>query len=143
MTNTKPTSNPSFSSPFALYFTLNFLPSFQSSMNVYRDPNLCYFHPKEIVVGVCALCLNERLLILASKRGRHQSSAPSCRKTPINLSNIFAFSSFISRLEFRHWKPENSDDEASTSQEGTSYSALILCIIISFFSCVDIYIYIS
>lgn len=114
---------PSFS-PFALHFTPNFL-AFQSSMNVYRDQmSSCYFHPKEIVVGVCALCLNERLLILASRRGRHHSSARSCRKTPINLSKIFAFSSFISRLEFRHWKPENSDDEASTSQEGTSFSSL-------------------
>ncbi|XP_022141395.1 uncharacterized protein LOC111011807 [Momordica charantia] len=92
-------------------------------MNVYRDQiSSCYFHPKEIVVGVCALCLNERLLILASKRGRHHSSARTCRKTPINLSKIFAFSSFITRLEFRHPKPENSDDEASTSHEDSFIS---------------------
>ncbi|KGN47729.1 uncharacterized protein LOC101207127 [Cucumis sativus] len=92
-------------------------------MNVYRDPNSCYFHPKEKVVGVCALCLNEKLLILASRRGRYHHSSPrTCRKTPINLSKIFAFSSFISRLEFRHWKPENSDDEASTSQEDSFIS---------------------
>ncbi|XP_022991063.1 uncharacterized protein LOC111487768 [Cucurbita maxima] len=94
-------------------------------MNVYRaQMSSCYFHPKELVVGVCALCLNERLLILASKRGphRHHSSAPTCRKTPINLSKIFAFTSFITRFEFRRWKPENSADEASTSQEDSFIS---------------------
>lgn len=134
MTNTKRTSNPHIFSPFASHFPLNFL-AFQTSMNVYRDQiSSCYFHPKEIVVGVCALCLNERLLILASKRGRHHSSARTCRKTPINLSKIFAFSSFITRLEFRHPKPENSDDEASTSHEGTSFSAL--------YTYVHIYLYI-
>ncbi|KAH0454184.1 hypothetical protein IEQ34_016108 [Dendrobium chrysotoxum] len=38
-------------------------------MNPYGEDNFfCYFHPKEFLVGVCALCLKERLLILASKQ---------------------------------------------------------------------------
>ncbi|XP_048431061.1 uncharacterized protein LOC103953156 isoform X2 [Pyrus x bretschneideri] len=41
-------------------------------MNGFREENsFCYFHPKELVVGVCSLCLTERLLILSAKKGRH------------------------------------------------------------------------
>ena len=37
----------------------------------------CYIHPRDVVVGVCPLCLNERLLILAasSSQGRCRSSS--------------------------------------------------------------------
>lgn len=95
-------------------------------MNGYREENkCCYFHPREVVVGVCSLCLTERLVILASKQG-HLSSARSTRrpqnstnrKPPITLPKIFALGgSFLTRLEFRHWKSEKSDHDASTSQE--------------------------
>ncbi|KAM7514854.1 hypothetical protein LguiA_004437 [Lonicera macranthoides] len=30
----------------------------------------CYLHPEEVAVGVCCMCLNEKLLILASKQGQ-------------------------------------------------------------------------
>ncbi|KAI4366594.1 hypothetical protein MLD38_022455 [Melastoma candidum] len=33
-----------------------------------NDNSGCYFHPDEVVVGVCRLCLNERLLVLAAKQ---------------------------------------------------------------------------
>ncbi|KAM0822769.1 hypothetical protein ACQ4PT_071300 [Festuca glaucescens] len=38
---------------------------------------LCYFHPRELLVGVCAHCLRERLLILASKQGGGRPRAPA------------------------------------------------------------------
>ncbi|XWS23744.1 hypothetical protein CRYUN_Cryun28dG0041500 [Craigia yunnanensis] len=103
-------------------------------MNGYReDSSCCYFHPKEVVVGVCPLCLNERLLILSSKQGQRSSSSRrgshrilqgvSHKKSPIKLPKIFALGSLINRLEFKHWKSENSDDhDASTSQEDSFIS---------------------
>ncbi|XP_047940338.1 uncharacterized protein LOC125204855 [Salvia hispanica] len=38
----------------------------------------CCYHPTEMVVGVCALCLNEKLLVVAKKRQRitHYSFLP-------------------------------------------------------------------
>ncbi|XVF39333.1 hypothetical protein PTKIN_Ptkin01aG0026100 [Pterospermum kingtungense] len=106
-------------------------------MNGYREEgSCCYFHPKEVVIGVCPLCLNERLLILASKQGQrsssstrgshnrvlHQAGVPH-KKNPINLPKIFALGSLLNRLEFKHGKSEYSDDhEASTSQEDSFIS---------------------
>ncbi|KAK8649159.1 hypothetical protein V6N13_129893 [Hibiscus sabdariffa] len=94
-------------------------------MNGYREDNsCCYFHPKEVVLGVCPLCLNERLLILASnqaQRGSHRFiQAVSLKKPPINLPNIFALRSLLNRLDFKHCKSEHSD--ASTSHEDSFIS---------------------
>ncbi|KAJ9167089.1 hypothetical protein P3X46_021765 [Hevea brasiliensis] len=95
-------------------------------MNGYREDNsCCYFHPKEVVTGVCPLCLNERLLILAAKQGQLPSSRPNqafttpTRKPSISLPKIFALGSLLNRLEFRHWKSDNNSDksDASTSPE--------------------------
>ncbi|KAF8405717.1 hypothetical protein HHK36_007794 [Tetracentron sinense] len=93
-------------------------------MNGYGEENSgCYFHPKEVSVGVCALCLNERLLILASKQGHLPSAKnPSSRIHNLNLPKIFALSSFLNRLEFRHRKSEDSDQDTSTSQEDSFIS---------------------
>lgn len=113
---------------------LSYSPFLNHNMNGYREENtlICYFHPKQLVIGVCPLCLNERLLILATKQGhlssaaarsssrRAQSSSKQYRKPHITFPKIFAFGgSILSRLEFRHWKSEHSDHDASTSQEGT------------------------
>ncbi|KAM1022939.1 hypothetical protein ACFX13_044582 [Malus domestica] len=104
-------------------------------MNGYKeDTSFCYFHPKELVVGVCSLCLTERLLILASKKGHHHhrhhvSSVGSGsahknpngmhKKAPISLPKIFAFSSLLNR----QGKPDDGpDQEASTSQEDSFIS---------------------
>ncbi|GLT47105.1 hypothetical protein SLA2020_208240 [Shorea laevis] len=100
-------------------------------MNGYGEENsLCYFHPKEVVVGVCHLCLNERLLILAAKQGQHSSTrasrwinGPATKKPPITLPKIFAMGSFLHRLDFRRSKSSSSDDlETSTSQEDSFIS---------------------
>ncbi|XP_010521254.1 PREDICTED: uncharacterized protein LOC104800196 [Tarenaya hassleriana] len=105
-------------------------------MNTYREENSahCYFHPKEVYVGVCPLCLNERLLVLASKQSKHSpasssSSSPSSargnnlnlrRRNLITLPKIFAFGSFLNR---RHRKFNLSGDlDTSTSQEDSFIS---------------------
>uniref|UniRef100_A0A5B7BM97 Uncharacterized protein n=1 Tax=Davidia involucrata TaxID=16924 RepID=A0A5B7BM97_DAVIN len=96
-------------------------------MNEYReDKPCCYFHPKEVIVGVCPLCLNERLLILASKQGHlsqtkgttHRTQSVMDRKPHISLPKIFALGSFLNRLDFRHKKFQDLDVDASSSQEG-------------------------
>ncbi|KAF8086485.1 hypothetical protein N665_0624s0026 [Sinapis alba] len=94
-------------------------------MDMYKDDSspYCYFHPKEEYVGVCPLCLNERLLVLASKqrssRTKHSSSSPI-----ISLPKIFAFSSLLSRLDLRHHRKFHppSDLDVSTSQEDSFIS---------------------
>nr|ACD56615.1 predicted protein [Gossypioides kirkii] len=104
-------------------------------MKGYREDNsCCYFHPKEVVIGVCPLCLNERLLFLASKQAQRSSSSTcksshrlihgvAVKKPPINLPKIFALGSLLNRLEFKHCKSENSDaHDASTSQEDSFIS---------------------
>uniref|UniRef100_A0A5B6Z6U5 Uncharacterized protein n=1 Tax=Davidia involucrata TaxID=16924 RepID=A0A5B6Z6U5_DAVIN len=87
-------------------------------MNEYReDKPCCYFHPKEVIVGVCPLCLNERLLILASKQGHlsqtkgttHRTQSVMDRKPHISLPKIFALGSFLNRLDFRHKKFQDLD----------------------------------
>ncbi|KAF5740322.1 hypothetical protein HS088_TW11G00389 [Tripterygium wilfordii] len=99
-----------------------------------REDNLCcYFHPKEVVVGVCALCLTERLLVLAAKQGHTTTSSTrgtnkarnvnnNNRQSTIHLPKIFAFGSFLNRFEFRHWKSDVSDHDASTSPEDSFIS---------------------
>lgn len=97
----------------------------------------CYFHPKEVFVGVCPLCLNEKLLVLAAKQGQHSSSSSARtshhhnssnskinvsdnKKPPIYLPKIFTLGTLLNRFEFRHWKSDVSDDHegCSSSQEG-------------------------
>ncbi|KAJ6997869.1 hypothetical protein D5086_011070 [Populus alba] len=101
-------------------------------MNAYRseDNSYCYFHPKEVVVGVCPLCLSERLLLLAAKQGNLSSARAARRnegtthkKPPINLPKIFALGSLLNRLELRNRKSNNSDHDAEpTSQEDSFIS---------------------
>ena len=106
----------------------------------------CYFHPKEVVVGVCCICLNEKLLILASKQRQLLSKSTlrnlsftqwnkkkkNKNKYPpiITLPKIFHLTkySFLPGFKFRHPQPpadiydtDDCDDDDSTStnsQEG-------------------------
>lgn len=63
----------------------------------------CSFHPKEVVVGICALCLRERLLNLVLKQGHHHHTQKDYsrpfralrRKTGISLPKVFALGSFL------------------------------------------------
>ncbi|KAE8701772.1 glucose-6-phosphate/phosphate translocator-related family protein [Hibiscus syriacus] len=102
-------------------------------MNGYReDDSYCYFHPKQVVIGVCPLCLNDRLLILASKQGGHSSSSSSStrgshrflqKKPHIHLPKIFALGPLPHRRELKQRKSQDFDDhDASTSQEDSFIS---------------------
>ncbi|GMI90867.1 hypothetical protein like AT1G21830 [Hibiscus trionum] len=95
-------------------------------MNGYREHNsCCYFHPKQPLIGVCPLCLNDRLLILASKQAHSSSSTRGSHrflqnKPHIHLPKIFALASLLHR---NHCKSQGFDDhDASTSQEDSFIS---------------------
>ncbi|KAI4307273.1 hypothetical protein L6164_030477 [Bauhinia variegata] len=99
--------------------------------NGYRDENsCCYFHPKQVVVGVCPLCLNERLLILAAKQGHssasratHRLQSANHRKPQASIRKIFAFGSLFTRPESKQWNSQNNHHEdASSSQEDSFIS---------------------
>lgn len=80
-----------------------------------EDKPYCHFHPKEETIGVCPLCLNERLLILAadqalSLRPEFSLSNKQKKKPPITLPKIFALGSLLHRFEFQHNKAEESHD---------------------------------
>lgn len=111
--------------------------------NHYRDNGgYCYFHPKEVVVGVCHLCLNERLLILAAKQGVNSKSSNYTSKRSnfydnsyhdnyikpkpyVTLPKIFAIASFFNPRDNhrrRHRQSDHHDffddaDATSTSLE--------------------------
>lgn len=108
----------------------------EQSMNGQRDenPSSCHFHPDVAFVGVCPLCLNERLVVLAAKQSHprrsvsghafrahhHHPSVDSSKKPPLNIPKIFAIGTLFNRLEFRQWRADSLDDahEASSSPEG-------------------------
>ncbi|KAE8810436.1 hypothetical protein D1007_12640 [Hordeum vulgare] len=94
---------------------------------------LCYFHPRELLVGVCAHCLRERLLLLLAAKsnnvnGRarppadgasYLSARPYCRalrrrtgSISSSLPKVFALGSFLQRLDSsRHHHHHHHPDE--------------------------------
>ncbi|GFY85362.1 hypothetical protein Acr_04g0001000 [Actinidia rufa] len=67
-----------------------------------EDKPCCYFHPKQVLIGVCPLCLNERLVILAAKRGHvsqpegiYRNLSAKQRKPSLTLPKIFALGSLL------------------------------------------------
>ncbi|KAF9608402.1 hypothetical protein IFM89_009768 [Coptis chinensis] len=97
-------------------------------MNQYGEEHpFCYFHPKENLVGVCAHCLKERLLILASKQGHlplpkdtRSTYNVLYRKSTLNIPKIFALGSFLHRPP--PTKSKDFDQDTSTSQEDSFIS---------------------
>ncbi|KAL2503573.1 hypothetical protein Adt_19194 [Abeliophyllum distichum] len=80
--------------------------------------NECYFHPKELVVGVCALCLNQRLLVLASKQGNiQQTKGTHTKKSSIALTKIFALSSVLNGQETTQLKSQDFLSSSSSQEE--------------------------
>ncbi|KAK4274017.1 hypothetical protein QN277_017309 [Acacia crassicarpa] len=61
----------------------------------------CCFHPKQSVVGVCPLCLNEKLLLLAEKQGLSASTRTKSLSTS-SIHSIFPFRSLFSRPRSHH-----------------------------------------
>ncbi|KAH7663630.1 Protein OCTOPUS-like protein [Dioscorea alata] len=87
-------------------------------MNGYTEENpRCSFHPKEVIVGICALCLKERLLLLTPKSNTNTSKIKSFKilkkKPNITLDKVFALASFL--LEFRHRNSGSGDDSSKGS----------------------------
>ncbi|KAK1386879.1 putative serine/threonine-protein kinase [Heracleum sosnowskyi] len=110
-------------------------------MNNYGDRENkggCYFHPTEVVIGVCHFCLHERLIVLASKQTHHSRRGKSRtnvvrnhsfshdQKPPANVTSlpkIFAIGSLLNRFEFRHRKSDDQDfSDASSSHEDSFIS---------------------
>jgi len=97
-----------------------------------EEKTCCYFHPKQVVVGVCPLCLNERLLILAAKQDlhhhhhHHRLQSSTQRKHSASIHKIFAFGSLFTRHQFKsHYYDQ---DDASPSPEGkTLFYTLLYC----------------
>ncbi|KAL6007656.1 hypothetical protein ACLOJK_033156 [Asimina triloba] len=93
-------------------------------MNDYGDENRhCYVHPKEAIVGICAHCLKERLLILAAKQAKpplpkdnhRPQKVPQMRKpNVVNLPKVFALSSLLQRQESRRRKSDACSDQYDT-----------------------------
>jgi hypothetical protein len=102
-------------------------------MNAHRGYDYgCYIHPQEIVIGVCALCLRERLLILASNQSelsynkdKHSSFRAGRRKNSITLPKVFALGSFLTRLDSRRHQPDvDYSDEVSIGSFEDSFISI-------------------
>lgn len=113
--------------------------------NIEDQANSCYLHPDETFVGVCPLCLNERLIILASFSKQslyclHRRSFNFCSEEKsfpghrysyknISLLKIFSLGSGI----FRGQRESNDfpapdrdfDDSVSTSSQEGTFSYLL------------------
>ncbi|XP_047329088.1 uncharacterized protein LOC124932493 [Impatiens glandulifera] len=59
----------------------------------------CYLHPKQVLEGVCPLCLNERLLVLfsANKKGKEEQ----INDNPSPNTKIFDLGSILNRFELK------------------------------------------
>lgn len=108
-----------------------------AATELYRDgKNWCNLHPNQLVIGVCAFCLNQRLLILAAS-DQHQNGSHRRRVRRrgrgrtiphIHLPKIFALTnSFLNQRKtqdqhssFTH----SSSSSSSSSQEGKHYMNL-------------------
>ncbi|KAL6527547.1 hypothetical protein OROGR_016637 [Orobanche gracilis] len=81
----------------------------------------CYLHPQEMVIGICALCLHDRLLVLAAaKQGaihHHQTHKNSSSTSKRTLTKIFAVTSLLNLLETKRQKIDQDCHSSSTSPE--------------------------
>ncbi|CAM0871075.1 unnamed protein product [Alopecurus aequalis] len=105
------------------------------------DTLLCYLHPRELLVGVCAQCLRERLLLLLASKSSDVRARPYCRalrRRTGSIVSVFALgSSFIHRLDSsRHHGHDvvvdggrdddktNPDDDASIASLDDSFISI-------------------
>ncbi|BAF16266.1 uncharacterized LOC4337497 [Oryza sativa Japonica Group] len=96
-------------------------------------PCMCYFHPREEVVGVCSQCLRERLLLLLASKTSPAAAhlladRPLHRKnSSISLPKVFALgSSFLQRLDSsrHHLRPAPHDSDANSDADTASIASL-------------------
>ncbi|GJN01233.1 hypothetical protein PR202_ga18481 [Eleusine coracana subsp. coracana] len=108
------------------------------------DSPYCSFHPRELVVGVCAHCLRDRLLLLlaasaATNNNNNKddeelplsSSRFRRRTSSISFPKVLALgSSFLQRLDSRHHheadapKISSDDDTASVASLDDSFISI-------------------
>ncbi|XP_057795761.1 uncharacterized protein LOC131011887 [Salvia miltiorrhiza] len=67
----------------------------------------CCFHPREMVVGICALCLNERLLVVVAESKQQNKRSFGAKRV---LPKIFAL---ITRSDIKHHKSSSPTPEES------------------------------
>lgn len=104
----------------------------------YKLPS-CYFHPKEILIGVCPRCLNEKLVTLAaaaaasaatsnrstSKKNRRVTTADkTITSTTFLKPKVFAFGSLFNLLELGCRKPEDVSGDDEEEDRYTSATSL-------------------
>ncbi|XP_020573654.1 uncharacterized protein LOC110020037 [Phalaenopsis equestris] len=85
----------------------------------------CHSHPNKLIVGICSLCLKEKLLILASKQ-EYQSSPFRSQKKKIatvagKFPNLFKLSPFPATL-FDHHRPKLDPISPSSDQSSSILS---------------------
>ncbi|KAI3685542.1 hypothetical protein L6452_34790 [Arctium lappa] len=84
-----------------------------------KDEGCCYFHPDEVFVGVCPLCLYERLIVVAGKRcrrlGLYRSGSCKSSKPRIILPKMFAIDSLIHRKTKKHHVNNDASDDSFIS----------------------------
>ncbi|KAG6468636.1 uncharacterized protein LOC122034643 [Zingiber officinale] len=81
----------------------------------------CHFHPKQEMVGVCALCLRERLLVLASNYP--QKTLKKQTKSRIRIGKVFALLSFF-HLSHPNKKFDHEAASASISSLEESFISI-------------------
>ncbi|KAJ0969537.1 hypothetical protein J5N97_022414 [Dioscorea zingiberensis] len=88
-----------------------------------EESSICSVHPKEAIVGICAICLKERLLILASKSNNSKKKYFGVfkRKPNITLHKVLALGSF---LEFWHRNPGSDSGEDSAASLEDSFISI-------------------
>ncbi|XP_057490885.1 uncharacterized protein LOC130776635 [Actinidia eriantha] len=90
-----------------------------------EDKPCCYFHPKQVLIGVCPLCLNERLVILAAKQGHvslpegiYRNLSAKQRKPSLTLPKIFALGSLLKhnkQFDYSHSDSSRSPEDSFIS----------------------------
>jgi len=111
------------------------------------DSPYCCFHPRELVVGVCAHCLKDRLLLLLLATTTNNGAADATLRRRRTTSSILALgSSFLQRLDSRHHRADAAadDSDGAASPDGMyarrrrRHPKLLLVIVV--WHCVDSFI---
>ncbi|CAA0818496.1 Unknown protein [Striga hermonthica] len=97
-------------------------------MNKYRKDERCSSHPGQFVIGICALCLNEKLLILASKQGpnhlhrqTHKNFSEKQKISPPAAAKIIKIFALLNLVEPRKPKPDHSGHSSYSASPDDSF----------------------
>ncbi|XP_010479052.1 PREDICTED: uncharacterized protein LOC104757957 [Camelina sativa] len=97
--------------------------------NKKNSTSSCNIHPVEFIEGVCPLCLNERLLVLASLQRLRPQSPVSYQtiqepKTVFSPKKSIRLSSFLSFFELRHHDQKYDHQNTSIISPEDSYISI-------------------